>query len=270
MHQHVLFKLMHAVQPNRVFAVSPSLHYSLQWSNTCFNGLLRAQALKVVAQSLALLFVLLAGALGHAVKVEGISGTDSGGGDSLLLASAALLFGLGARAAVGRGRLGLAVGGLFAHEGALGLLAVGRAVALPVAEGLFADTLALGGRVGALGVALRVLADGVALGAGALFAVLDRAAHFALGLLTLDCALAAAEFLAAGGALGLFADGFADLVADGGVALPLALGVAVVRLFLGASLGSCEARGLASSHKEGKADDGEGLHGRSGLRFPEI
>ena len=85
-----------------------------------------------------------------------------------------------------------------------------------------------------------------------------------LGLLALDRTLAAAELLAAGGALGLFTDGFADLVADRGVALPLALGVAVVRLFLRASFGSGEAGGLASGNKEGKADDGEGLHGLGG------
>jgi len=225
------------------------------------NRLLAAQRLEVVAQSFAFLFVLLASALGHAVKVESIGRTDAGGGNSLLLASAALLFRLAARAAVARGRLGLAVGSLFAHEGALRLLAIRRAVALPVAQRLFAHTLAFRGRVGTLSVALRVLAHGVALRARALLAVLDRAADFALGLLALDRAFAAAELLAAGRALGLFADRFAHLVAHGGVALPLALGVAVVRLLLGASLGSSEARGLASRNEEGKADNGKGLHG---------
>merc|ERR1719473_1833114 len=134
-------------------------------------------------------------------------------------------------AAVGRrGRLLLAVGGLLADERALRLRAVGRAVALPVADGLLADGLTDGLRVGALGVAERVLAHGVALRAAALLAVLHRAAHLALRLVALDLALGAAELLAACRALRRLADGLAHLVADRRVALPLALRVAVVVL----------------------------------------
>ena len=76
-----------------------------------------------------------------------------------LVAPAALgrgVSGLVAGAAVGRGRLGLAVRGLFADQGALGLLAVGGAMALPVAERLLADGLA-----GGLCVVREDAADGV-------------------------------------------------------------------------------------------------------------
>jgi len=150
-----------------------------------------------------------------------------------LVASTALLRGgicsslLRARAAVGRGWLGLAVRGLLAHEGTLGLLALGRPVALPVAQGLFANRLALRLRVCALGMAHRLLAHGVALGAGTLLAMLDGAADLALRLLALDRTLGATELLATGRALGLFADRLANLVAHRAIAFPLALRVAV-------------------------------------------
>ena len=126
------------------------------------------------------------------------------------------------------GRLLLAVRGLFAHQSTLWLRAVGRAVALPVADRLFADRLARRLRVGALGVAQWVLADSVALRALADFAMLDRAADFALRLVALNFAFRASEFLAAGGALWRLADRFANLVADRLVTLPLALRVAVI------------------------------------------
>ena len=194
---------------------------------------LQLKVLEVVAQALALGGVLVALALGRAVEEEGLLGRDRTGLARPLVAPAALLRRRRrvrlrrARAAVRRGRLRLAVRGLLAHERALGLLALRGPVALPVAQGLLAHGLALGLRVGALGVAHGLLADGVALGARPLLAVLDRAAHLALRLLALDGALGAAELLAAGRALGLLADRLAHLVADGGVALPLALRVAV-------------------------------------------
>jgi hypothetical protein len=132
-----------------------------------------------------------------------------------------------ATAAVSRRGLGLAVRALFAHQSAARLLAIRGAVALPVAQRFFAHTFAFWGWVGAFSVALGFLAHGVALGASTFLAMLHWAADFALGLVTLDGALAAPKLLAAGGAAGLFANRFTYLVAHGGVALPLALGVAV-------------------------------------------
>ena len=146
-------------------------------------------------------------------------------------ATAALLWGfwgfLGAGTAIRFRWLRLAVWGFFTNKSAAWLLAVGWAVALPVAQWFFAHTFAFWGWVGALGVALGFLAHGVALGASTFLAMLHWAADFALGLVTLDGALAAPKLLAAGGAAGLFANRFTYLVAHGGVALPLALGVAV-------------------------------------------
>jgi len=188
--------------------------------------------------------VFLGLALGQALQVVR-GATDSttcwprcGGGFLVFVAPAAFGrgfglggFGLGgflvATAAVSGRGLGLAVRALLAHQGAARLLAVRGAVALPVAQWLFAHTFAFWRWVGALGVALGFLAHGVALGARTFLAMFHWAADFALGLVALDGALTAAKLLAAGGASGLFADRFAHLVADGGVALPLALGVAV-------------------------------------------
>jgi hypothetical protein len=129
---------------------------------------------------------------------------------------------IAARAAVGLRRLGLAVRRLFADQGAFGLLAVGRTVALPVAERLLADRLARGRRVGAFSVAGGLLADRVAFRAGALLAVLDRAAHLALRLVAFDLTFRAPELLAPGRAARLLANRLADLVADRRRALPLA------------------------------------------------
>ena len=161
-------------------------------------------------------------------------------------ATAALLWGfwgfLGAGTAIRFRWLRLAVWGFFTNKSAAWLLAVGLAVALPVAQWFFAHTFAFWGWVGALGVALGFLAHGVAFWARTFLAVLDWAAYFALGLVALDGALRAAKFLAAGGAAWLFADWFANLVADWGVALPLALGVAVT------SFTAFAGRGVAGGH----------------------
>jgi hypothetical protein len=200
--------------------------------------------------------------------VQRINGVNlPGAGCTILpfLTSAALLRGR-RRASAARtgGWLRLAVGALVANQSALGLGAVSWAVALPVAQGFLADTLALGGWVGAFGVALGLFAHSVALGARTLFAVLDRAADFALGLFAFDGALAAAKFLAAGAAFRLFTDRFAHLVADGGVALPLALRVAVVaftRVFSTAGGGGRVCLSVGADNQERKNGGcNDGLH----------
>jgi len=150
-----------------------------------------------------------------------------------------------ATAAVSRRGLGLAVWALLAHQSAARLLAIRGAVAFPVAQRFFADTFAFWGWVGAFSVALGFLAHGVALGASTFLAVLHWAADFTLGLVTLDGALAAPKLLAAGGAAGLFADRFTYLVAHRGVALPLALGVAVT------SFSTITSRAIARGRSEG-------------------
>ena len=71
-------------------------------------------------------------------------------------------------------------------------MAICRAVAFPVTQWLFAYTFALWRWVGALGVALWLFAYCIALWASAFLAVLDWAANFALRLVALNCALAAA------------------------------------------------------------------------------
>jgi hypothetical protein len=188
------------------------------------------QCLQAVAQVNASLLVLALGALANALKVQGISGRDPltlrGGIARAALSRGSARGGVASAAVLDRW-LGLAVRSLLANKCALGLLAISRAVALPVAKGLFANRLALGCRVGALGVANGLLADSVTLRAGTFLAVLHRAPNFALWLITLNLALGATDLLAASRALGLLAYRLADLIANGAVALPLALGVAV-------------------------------------------
>jgi len=101
-------------------------------------------------------------------------------------------------------------------------------VAAPVADGVLADSFAFRLRVRALGVADGITADSLTFWAAALLTVLDRASNFAFGAVALDQALGASKFLAAGGALRRLANGFTNLVADGAVAFPLALGVAII------------------------------------------
>jgi len=227
-----------------------------------------AQVLQVVAQLDALVLVCLSLALGNTVQVQRINGVNLPGAGSTILPfitpAALLRAGRSASAARARGRLRLAVGALVADQSALGLGAVGRAVAFPVAQGFLADTLALRGWVGAFSVALGFFADGVALGARALLTVLDRAAYLALGLLAFDGALAATKFLATCATFRLFTDRFAHLVADGGVALPLALRVAVVALAGVFSTASGGGRVCLSvgAHNQERKDGGcnDGLH----------
>jgi hypothetical protein len=149
---------------------------------------------------------------------------------------------------------------LLANQSALGLLAISGAVALPVAKGLFANRLALRGRVGALSVANGLLAHGVALGAGTLLAVLHRAAHLTFRLIALDLALRATNLLAASGALGLLAHRLAHLVADRAITLPLALGVAVALLAIATltipGSASCECNSNNQSEHKGSLHSG--------------
>jgi len=201
--------------------------------------LLVAQVHQLVAVGFTGRDILFGLALGQALQVvcRATNGTTCWArcirGFLIFVASAALGggFGLGgffvAAAAVSCRWLWLAVGALLAYQSAAWLLAVRRAVALPVAQGFFTNTFAFRRWVGAFCVALRFLAYSVALRAGTFLAMFYWAANFTLGFVALDGALAAAKFLAASGASRLFTNRFAHLVADGRVALPLAFGVAV-------------------------------------------
>ena len=78
---------------------------------------------------------------------------------------------------------------LFAYQSTLGLGAVGRTMALPIAHGLLTHALALGLGVRALGVAERIFAHSITLGAFSDLAVLHRAANLTFWLITFDLAL---------------------------------------------------------------------------------
>ena len=119
---------------------------------------------------------------------------------------------------------------LFAYQSTLGLGAVGRTMALPIAHGLLTHALALGLRIRALGVAERILTYGITLGASSYFTMFDRASNLALGFVALNLTLGASEFLTSGGALGRLAHGLAYLITNGFVALPLTLGMAVITI----------------------------------------
>ena len=194
-----------------------------------FN-LLAAKSLQAVAQVHARILVFAFSTLANALKVESISGRHTGAG-WLGITRAALSWCTRSSAIAGtaifnRG-LGLAMGSLLANQSALGLLAICGAVALPITQGFFTHGFTLGLRVTALSVANRFLAHGVALGTSTLFTMLDRATDLAFWLVAFNLTLGAANFLASGGALRLLANRFANLVTDGAVAFPLALGVAV-------------------------------------------
>jgi len=175
---------------------------------------------------------------GRGVAAGRLGAAGSGG-----LGNSQLNVGLRARAAGG----GLLLAsGLLALQLALGLGAVGGLDALVVALELLANgaALGLGGRAG--GVALGRGTDGLALGAVLLLAEVLGAADRANGALAVDSALSAGGLLAAHLALGAGAHGVANSGALGVVALPLALGVALV------------------SHSDGNGesqhDDNEGTH----------
>jgi len=167
---------------------------------------------------------------GAAGGAAGVGGLGDGDLDVVVLARAAL---------------GLLAGGLLALELALGLGAVGGLDALVVAGELLADGRALGLGSLAGGVAAGGLADGLALGAALLLAGVLGAADGADGLLAVDGALGAGGLLTLHLALGALADGVADGRAGGVVALPLALGVAL--------LGS-------HSHDDEESEDDERTH----------
>jgi len=156
----------------------------------------------------------------RSVAAGGLGTAGSGGlGDGQL--------NVGLRASAASSRLLLA-GGLLALHLALGLGAVGGLDALVVALELLADraALGLGGRAG--GVALSRGTDGLALGAVLLLAEVLGAADRANGALAVHSALGASGLLAAHLALGASANGVANSRALGVVALPLALGVALL------------------------------------------
>ena len=117
---------------------------------------------------------------------------------------------------------------LFAYQSTLGLGAVGRTMALPIAHGLLTHALALGLGIRALGVAERILTYGITLGASSYFTMFDRASNLALGFVALNLTLGASKFLTSCGALGRLTYGLTNLVAHGLITLPLALGMAVV------------------------------------------
>lgn len=83
------------------------------------------------------------------------------------------------------------MGSFFTYQGTFGLLAISRAVALPITEGFLADRLTCRGWVRALCVASWLLADSITLRASSLLAVLHGAADLAFWLIALDLALRA-------------------------------------------------------------------------------
>jgi hypothetical protein len=151
--------------------------------------------------------------------------------------------GLGAGAAL---RLGLLAGRLLALQLALGTRAVGGLGALAGALQLLAHGRALGfgGRAG--GVALGRGANGLALGAVLLLAVVLGAADRAGGLLAVNDALSALNFLALHLALGAGAHRVAHSRASGVIALPTALRVA---------LGFRGRHGAQGDEREGDSND---------------
>jgi hypothetical protein len=213
---------------------------------------LLAQVHQLVAVLFAFSGVLFGFAFGQALQVVCRASNSTSGwtrcswGFFFGGATTAFLWGfwgfLGASTAVSFWWLWLAVWGLFTYKSAAWLLAVCWAVAFPVAQWFFAYTFAFWGWVGALGVALWFLAYGVAFWAGTFFAMFYWAAYFALWFVALDGAFRAAKFLASGGASWLFTDWFAYLVAYWGIALPLALWVAVT------SFTAVTGWGIASGH----------------------
>ena len=117
---------------------------------------------------------------------------------------------------------------LLAYQCALGLGAVGRTVALPIANRLLTDTLALGLGVRALSVAERILTYRITLRTSSDLAVFHGASYLALWFVALNLTLGTSEFLTSGGALGRLTHWFTYLITHRLVTLPLALRVAIV------------------------------------------
>jgi len=115
----------------------------------------------------------------------------------------------------------------FALQLALGLGAVGRLYALVEASEFFADRGALGLRSLTGSVATSGLADRLALGASFLLALVLGAADGADRLLAVNRALSAGGLLALHLAFRALAHGVADSRANGVIALPLAVWVAL-------------------------------------------
>jgi len=138
-------------------------------------------------------------------------------------------------------------GSALALKLALGLGAVGGLEAFVSANELLANGAAAGFGGRASGVAAGRLADGLALGAVFLLALVLGAADGADGLLAVDGALSARDFLALHLATRTLADGVANSGAGGIIALPLA-----VRMALGGEDAS-------NSHK-GEESEGDFHH----------
>jgi hypothetical protein len=126
----------------------------------------------------------------------------------------------------------LARGLLLAHQLATGAGAVLWLVALPVAVRRGTLDAAMGEHGGADGVALRLGAGHRASRASTLLALLRRALDLALGLVALGLARLLRHGSAGRLAARLLAHRRAHLVANGGRAFPLALGVAIGRQLL--------------------------------------
>jgi len=120
-------------------------------------------------------------------------------------------------------------GGALALKLALGLGAVGGLEAFVPANELLANGAAAGFGGRASGLAASRLADGLALGAVFLLALVLGAADGADGLLAVNSALSARDFLALHLAARALAHGVADSRAGGVITLPLASGVALLR-----------------------------------------
>jgi hypothetical protein len=145
----------------------------------------------------------------------GLVDSDNGGGLSALAALRGLL------------RRQLA-SGLLALQLALGLGAVGGLDALVVAFEFLADGRALGFGSSAGGVALSRGADGLALGAVLALALVLGATNRADRAFAVDRATGARSLLALHFANRALANGVADSRAGGIIALPLAVGVALL------------------------------------------
>jgi len=155
------------------------------------------------------------GDVGAAVEAAGGGGEADGVVETLVTARAAVVVDGASRS--------------LALEFALGLGAVGGLEALVAADKFFANGAAAGFGGRASGVATSRLADGLALGAVFLLALVLGAADSANGLLAVNRALSAGNFLALHLASRTFTDGVAHSRAGGVITLPLAGRVALLR-----------------------------------------
>ena len=100
-------------------------------------------------------------------------------------------------------------------------------MAFPIAQRFFTNGFTGRCWVGAFGVAGWFFTDGIAFWAGTFFTMFDGATYFTFWFVAFNGTFTAAQFLATGGASGLFTDGFTDLVTDGRRTFPLAFRMAI-------------------------------------------